>query len=102
LQARLLGARRAAAPAGRGLAIAAGLPVAGIPGALLGVALPAILNSGIRSLLSDADEHVCPTDVFTATAAEPRGRPRHPSPGARTSTLVFFRFATTEASSHAP
>jgi predicted PurR-regulated permease PerM len=48
------------------LVIAAGVLVAGIPGALLGVPLLAVLNSGIRSLLSDADEHVHPTDVHTS------------------------------------
>jgi putative heme transporter len=41
-------------------AIAAGLVVAGIAGALFAVPLLAVLNSGIRSLRSTADEHVDP------------------------------------------
>lgn len=50
------------------LAIAAGLVVAGLAGALLAVPLLAVLNSGIRSLRSAADEHVDPEDVH---ASEP-------------------------------
>lgn len=48
------------------VAIAAGLLVSGIAGALLAVPLLAVLNSGIRSLLSEADEHVSPSDVRTS------------------------------------
>jgi hypothetical protein len=40
--------------------------VGGIAGALLAVPLLAVLNSGIRSLLSEADEHVDPEDVHTS------------------------------------
>jgi hypothetical protein len=54
------------------LVIAAGLLVAGIPGALLAVPLLAVLNSGIRSLRSPADEHVDPEDV-RASAPEETG-----------------------------
>ena len=52
------------------LAIAAGLLVAGIAGALLAVPLLAVLNSGIRSLLSEADHHVDPADVHTSEPEE--------------------------------
>ena len=48
------------------LSIATGLLVGGIAGALLAVPLLAVLNSGIRSLLSEADEHVDPEDVHTS------------------------------------
>jgi predicted PurR-regulated permease PerM len=40
------------------LAIAVGLVTAGIPGALLAVALLAVLNSGIRSLRGEGDKPV--------------------------------------------
>ena len=39
-------------------------------GALLAVPLLAVLNSGIRSLLSEADEHVDPEDVHTSEPEE--------------------------------
>lgn len=52
------------------LVIAAGLLVAGIPGALLSVPLLAVLNSGIRSLRSPADEHVDPDDVHASEPEE--------------------------------
>ena len=52
------------------LGVAAGLLVAGIPGALLAVPLLAVLNSGIRSLRSEADEHVDPEDVHTSEPEE--------------------------------
>jgi predicted PurR-regulated permease PerM len=48
------------------LSIATGLLVGGIAGALLAVPLLAVLNSGIRSLRSEADEHVDPEDVHTS------------------------------------
>jgi hypothetical protein len=48
------------------LAIATGLLVAGIAGALLAVPLLAVLNSGIRSLLSESDHHMDPEDVHTS------------------------------------
>lgn len=52
------------------LGVAAGLLVAGIAGALLAVPLLAVLNSGIRSLRSEADEHVDPEDVHTSEPEE--------------------------------
>jgi hypothetical protein len=73
-----------------GLTIAVGLVTAGIPGALLAVPLLAVLNSGIRSLHSDVDEHTNPTEVDvseTRDADEPPtphlhacGRPQHRHP----------------------
>ena len=45
------------------LAIAGGLVVGGIAGALLAVPLLAVLNSGIRSLVSDADAEQKPEKV---------------------------------------
>jgi hypothetical protein len=44
-------------------AITTGLIVGGIAGALLAVPLLAVLNSGIRSLLSDSDADVNPSEV---------------------------------------
>ena len=44
--------------------------VAGIAGALFAVPLLAVLNSGIRSLRSPADEHVDPDDVHTSAPEE--------------------------------
>ncbi|HUQ60070.1 AI-2E family transporter [Lentzea sp.] len=55
LQPILLGRAVKLHPLAVVLAIAAGLVVGGIAGALLAVPLLAVLNSGIRSLLSDAD-----------------------------------------------
>ena len=66
LQPLLLGRAVKLHPLAVVLSIAAGLLVAGIPGALLAVPLLAVLNSGIRSLLSAADEHVDPEDVHTS------------------------------------
>jgi predicted PurR-regulated permease PerM len=63
LQPLLLGRAVNLHPLAVVLAIAVGLTTAGIPGALLAVPLLAVLNSGIRSLRSEADEHVDPTDV---------------------------------------
>jgi hypothetical protein len=54
------------------LAIAAGLLTAGIAGALLAVPLLAVLNSGIRSLRSDADRYTRPQ---TCTPANPKPPP---------------------------
>ncbi|MHA6783013.1 AI-2E family transporter [Pseudonocardia saturnea] len=68
LQPLLLGRAVKLHPLAVVLVIAAGLLVAGIPGALLSVPLLAVLNSGIRSLRSPADEHVDPEDV---RASEP-------------------------------
>lgn len=87
LQPFLLGRAVKLHPLAVVLAIASGLLVAGIAGALLAVPLLAVLNSAIRSLLSEADEHVLPADVHTSepeesgpdepgldTEAEPRQR----------------------------
>lgn len=68
LQPLLLGRAVKLHPLAVVLVIAAGLLVAGIAGALLAVPLLAVLNSGIRSLRSPADEHVDPEDV---RASEP-------------------------------
>ena len=66
LQPLLLGRAVKLHPLAVVLAIATGLLVAGIAGALLAVPLLAVLNSGIRSLLSEADQHVDPDDVHTS------------------------------------
>ena len=67
LQPLLLGRAVALHPLAVVLSIAAGVVVAGIAGALFAVPLLAVLNSGIRSLLSPADEHVDPDDVHTSS-----------------------------------
>jgi predicted PurR-regulated permease PerM len=69
LQPLLLGRAVALHPLAVVLVIAAGLVVAGIAGALFAVPLLAVLNSGIRSLRSPADEHVDPDDVHTSSPA---------------------------------
>jgi predicted PurR-regulated permease PerM len=66
LQPLLLGRAVKLHPLAVILAIAAGLVTAGIAGALLAVPLLAVLNSGIRSLRSDADKHTRPEDVHTS------------------------------------
>jgi predicted PurR-regulated permease PerM len=66
LQPLLLGRAVKLHPLAVVLAIATGLLVAGIAGALLAVPLLAVLNSGIRSLRSAADEYVTPEDVHTS------------------------------------
>ena len=66
LQPVLLGRAVKLHPLAVVLSIATGLLVGGIAGALLAVPLLAVLNSGIRSLLSAADEHVDPEDVRTS------------------------------------
>ncbi|MFC6092874.1 AI-2E family transporter [Saccharothrix lopnurensis] len=63
LQPLLLGRAVKLHPLAVVLAIAAGLVVSGIAGALLAVPLLAVLNSGIRSLLSDSDRSVRPRQV---------------------------------------
>ena len=70
LQPFLLGRAVKLHPLAVVLAIAAGLLVAGIAGALLAVPLLAVLNSAVRSLLSEADEHVLPSDVHTSEPEE--------------------------------
>jgi putative heme transporter len=66
LQPVLLGRAVKLHPLAVVLAIASGLLVAGIAGALLAVPLLAVLNSGIRSLRSEADHFVDPQDVHTS------------------------------------
>jgi putative heme transporter len=63
LQPLLLGRAVKLHPLAVVLAIAGGLVVGGIAGALLAVPLLAVLNSGIRSLLSDADAGEDPEQV---------------------------------------
>ncbi|MGM1059763.1 AI-2E family transporter [Saccharothrix sp. Mg75] len=63
LQPLLLGRAVKLHPLSVVLAIAAGLVVSGIAGALLAVPLLAVLNSGIRSLLSESDRDVEPREV---------------------------------------
>jgi predicted PurR-regulated permease PerM len=70
LQPFLLGRAVKLHPLAVVLAIAAGLLTAGIAGALLAVPLLAVLNSAVRSLLSEADEHVLPADVRTSEPEE--------------------------------
>ena len=66
LQPLLLGRAVTLHPLAVGVAIAAGLLLAGIVGALLAVPLLAVVNSAVRSLRSPADEHVDPEDVHTS------------------------------------
>ncbi|MFT7835267.1 AI-2E family transporter [Saccharothrix sp. BKS2] len=63
LQPLLLGRAVKLHPLAVVLAIAAGLVVSGMAGALLAVPLLAVLNSGIRSLLSNSDRSVRPRQV---------------------------------------
>jgi putative heme transporter len=63
LQPLLLGRAVQLHPLAVVLVIAAGLLTGGIAGALLAVPLLAVLNSAVRSLLSDADHHIDPVDV---------------------------------------
>lgn len=70
MQPLLLGRAAELHPLAVVLAIAAGLLTAGIVGALLAVPLLAVLNSGIRSLLSEADEHQHPIDVDASKPEE--------------------------------
>jgi putative heme transporter len=84
LQPLLLGHAVKLHPLAVVLAIAAGLVVAGIAGALFAVPLLAVLNSAIRSLRSTADEHVNPDDVHTSapeeTGPDEPGLDRQPEP----------------------
>lgn len=81
LQPLLLGRAVDLHPLAVVLAIAAGLLAAGIIGALLAVPLLAVLNTGIRSLLSDADEGPHRTDADVGPPDEPdQSRPDTPSP----------------------
>jgi putative heme transporter len=70
LQPLLLGRAVKLHPLAVVLSIATGLVVGGIAGALLAVPLLAVLNSGVRSLMSPADEHVDPEDVHTSEPEE--------------------------------
>ncbi|NKQ53261.1 AI-2E family transporter [Amycolatopsis sp. K13G38] len=64
LQPLLLGRAVKLHPLAVVLAIAAGLVVAGIAGALLAVPLLAVLNAGIRSLIHEKDPHPADVDVL--------------------------------------
>ncbi|GAA5157793.1 MULTISPECIES: AI-2E family transporter [Amycolatopsis] len=76
LQPLLLGRAVRLHPLAVVLAIAVGLVVAGIAGALLAVPLLAVLNSGIRSLLHETDPHPEEVDVLhDQEAAAPDGDP---------------------------
>ena len=66
LQPLLLGRAVTLHPLAVAVAITAGLLLAGIVGALLAVPLLAVVNSGVRSLRSPADEYVDPEDVHTS------------------------------------
>ncbi len=70
LQPLLLGRAVKLHPLAVVLAISTGLLLGGIAGALLAVPLLAVLNSGIRSLRSPADEHVDPEQVRTSEPEE--------------------------------
>lgn len=70
LQPLLLGRAVKLHPLAVVLAIGTGLVVAGIAGALLAVPLLAVLNSGIRSLRSDADHDADPADIHTSEPEE--------------------------------
>jgi putative heme transporter len=63
LQPLLLGRAVRLHPLAVVLGIGVGLTLAGIPGALLAVPLLAVLNAGVRSLLSHADAVVDPVDI---------------------------------------
>jgi predicted PurR-regulated permease PerM len=78
MQPLLLGRAAELHPLAVVFAIAAGLLTAGIVGALLAVPLLAVLNSAIRSLLSEADEHQPPTDIDASKPEEshPPDEPR--------------------------
>jgi putative heme transporter len=66
LQPLLLGRAVKLHPLAVVVAIATGLVVGGIAGALLAVPLLAVVNSAVRSLLSEADTHVDPDSVHTS------------------------------------
>lgn len=86
LQPLLLGRAVDLHPLAVVLAIAAGLLAAGIIGALLAVPLLAVLNSGIRSLLSDADDGPHPASASVSSPDEPdQSRPDTPSPATEAS-----------------
>lgn len=70
LQPLLLGRAVKLHPLAVVLAVAAGLLVGGIAGALLAVPLLAVLNSAVRSLRSPADRRVDPQEVHTSEPAE--------------------------------
>ncbi|RZS37661.1 putative PurR-regulated permease PerM [Herbihabitans rhizosphaerae] len=73
LQPILLGRAVQLHPLAVVLAIGAGVIASGIAGALLAVPLLAVLNSGIRSLLSSREQQPEEVDVTSDEAAEPKG-----------------------------
>ena len=84
LQPLLLGRAVRLHPLAVVLAIATGLVVAGIAGALLAVPLLAVLNSGIRSLLHETDPHPEEVDVLhDQEAAAPNDDPEEVVDGQR-------------------
>lgn len=89
LQPLLLGRAVRLHPLAVVLAVAAGLLVAGIAGALFAVPLLAVLNSGIRSLRSPSDEYVDPEEVRSSEPEESGppepGHDRHPDASGDTS-----------------
>lgn len=78
LQPLLLGRAVNLHPLAVVLAIATGLLAAGIVGALLAVPLLAVLNAGIRSLLSEGNDRPLPTGNHTGQPEEPQ--PEEPQP----------------------
>ena len=72
LQPLLLGRAVNLHPLAVVLAIATGLLAAGIVGALLAVPLLAVLNAGIRSLLSEGNDRLLPTGKYTGQPEEPK------------------------------
>ncbi|MGH3864498.1 AI-2E family transporter [Actinokineospora sp.] len=80
LQPWLLGRAVKLHPLAVVLAIAVGLIAAGIAGALLAVPLLAVLNAGIRSLISEQDPEPESVDVFDDTGSVPNLKDDEPEP----------------------
>ncbi len=76
LQPLLLGRAVKLHPLAVVLAIAAGLVVAGIAGALLSVPLLAVLNAGIKSLLHERDPAQAEVDILVPESATPNSADR--------------------------
>ncbi|SDI58356.1 Predicted PurR-regulated permease PerM [Actinokineospora alba] len=80
LQPWLLGRAVKLHPLAVVLAIGVGLIAAGIAGALLAVPLLAVLNAGIRSLVSEQDPEPEAVDVFDDTGSVPNLKDDEPEP----------------------
>lgn len=80
LQPWLLGRAVKLHPLAVVLAIAVGLIAAGIAGALLAVPLLAVLNAGIRSLVSEQDPEPEEVDVFDDAGSVPNVKDDEPEP----------------------